>query len=316
MKHQLFAENLCTRFFSLGNQYLLSGDTKRASELFLLALSDETFDLVITGINKCLVLSSDSYHDIQVLTTLYNSYPNNHVIIGALAWSYYNISDFRNAVYYFKRSLGLFADSSEINRGLGVALLDSIIVDSYCPDGSLVQQTQLASNSLDSAINYLSKASHLNPTCPFSLEILGWAQYLLGNYERAKEYLDASLSVSTYNSNLEKLGATLFHLELFDDSYQYLSKANQINPTFFNHYYLALYAIKHEDYDLAFQHLYQFNELEPQWVTCPNMHYVIFKCSEFSFSKRAHFILGKFLLKLNSSSSLSLLCSFTKNINP
>lgn len=138
--------------------------------------------------------------------------PNNIEIIGTLADCYSHLKNYKEAEKYYLQALKLEPEQPTLNNNYAYMLTNK-------------------KERLHDALRFSEIALKQEPDNGAYLDTYAWVHFKMGNYEKAKEYLEKALLSGFENSELyEHLYEVNLKLGFYNEAYKYLQKALRFEP--------------------------------------------------------------------------------------
>jgi tetratricopeptide (TPR) repeat protein len=135
----------------------------------------------------------------------------------------------------------------------GVTLIPDISMEPTIKQLKEKGKELIRQKNLEKARNIFNEIIALSPQDVYSLDVLGFINYMTGRFEEAKKNCEDSLVIKPDNYYAYKgLGLCLVRLGKAEEGIEKIKKSIELNPSYFDSYYdLAVTYMELKKYDLA-----------------------------------------------------------------
>ena len=233
----VYAQNI-KKIYAKADAYHQAGDFDKAIEAYTKVLKkDSTYWLAWVNRGSCYTALGQLDKMINDFEHALRIEPNDTFAIDRLADVYMRTGNYNKAIQYYKK-----------NISLGYPF-------NYVTYGNLGSCYYFSGQS-DSARKYLKLSYDLNQTYTLTLNNLGWANLDYNPNESCRYFNEAYLMDSLDVKNINNLGYSHLLCGSLDKAYEYIHKAEQLDPTnSFVYRNYGLYYLKKNDKVQACQNL-------------------------------------------------------------
>lgn len=163
-------------------------------------------------LSQLYITNNDYKKAIDFLHKFLSKNSADHIVLTSVADCYSKLNQFNEAEKYYLKALKLKPDDPTVNNNYAYMLSEK-------------------KDRLADALKFSEIALNKEPDNGAYLDTYAWIQYKLGNFEKAKEYLEKALASGLVSSELyEHLYEVNYKMGFYIEALKYLQKALTIEP--------------------------------------------------------------------------------------